>query len=150
MFKSKETLLGLVSNISNLILRLARQFEQEDRNHLRFHGIEGVTPPQLFILRCLWAEDGIQINHLANMAKVSLPTMSGIIDTMEKNNFVTRVPNPDDKRSKLIKLTKKGENVRKYRPPIDSSKIDYFKNFKPAELENINRLLEKLSKSLEL
>ncbi|MFW9946220.1 MAG: MarR family winged helix-turn-helix transcriptional regulator [Candidatus Odinarchaeota archaeon] len=148
MIKSKETLLDLVSNISNLILRLAKQFEQEDRNHFRFHGIEGITPPQLFVLRSLWAEDGIPINHLANMARVSLPTMSGIIDTMEKNDFVTRVPNPDDKRGKLIKLTKKGENVGKYKPPIDSSKIDYFKNFKPAELENLNQLLEKLSKSL--
>jgi len=67
----------------------------------------------------------------------------------EKHDLVSRVPNPKDKRSTLIKLTYKARDLRKYKPPIDSNKIDYFRDFSPEELKSLNHLLEKLSNSLE-
>lgn len=146
--KSKS-LIELTMNITDLIRKLGKQFDQNDRNLIRFHGIQGITPPQLFILRMLWMEDGMPLNYLASIAKVSRATMTGIIDTMEKNGFVVRISNPDDERSKLVFLTGKGNEVKQYKPPIDLNIYDFFKDFKPKDLENLNRLLEKLSESLE-
>jgi len=140
--------MDLTTNITNIIRQLGKQFDQNDRNLLRFHGIQGITPPQLFILRMLWMEDGLPPNYLASIAKVSRATMTGIIDTMEKNGFVIRISNPNDDRSKLIKLTRKGNEVKQYKPPIDLNIYDFFRDFKPEELENLNLLLEKLSDSV--
>jgi DNA-binding MarR family transcriptional regulator len=141
--------LDLISNISDLIIKLGKYFEQNDNILFRSHGIQGITPPQLFILRALWTEDGWSLKYLASLAKVSQATMTGIIDTMEKNKLVKRIPNPEDGRSILIKLTKQGGDLKKYKPPIDLNKIDYFKAFKPEELEKLNWLLEKLSNSIK-
>jgi len=143
-----KSLMELATNITNIIRQLGKQFDQIDRNLLRFHGIQGITPPQLFILRMLWMEDGLPPNYLASIAKVSRATMTGIIDTMEKNGFVIRISNPNDDRSKLIKLTRKGNEVKQYKPPIDLNIYDFFRDFKPEELENLNLLLEKLSDSV--
>ena len=143
-----KSLMDLTTNITNIIRQLGKQFDQNDRNLLRFHGIQGITPPQLFILRMLWMEDGLPPNYLASIAKVSRATMTGIIDTMEKNGFVIRISNPNDDRSKLVKLTRKGNEVKQYKPPIDLNIYDFFRDFKPEELENLNLLLEKLSDSV--
>ncbi|MFX1256594.1 MAG: MarR family winged helix-turn-helix transcriptional regulator [Promethearchaeota archaeon] len=146
---SEKSLLDLTTNISNLIIKLGKQFEQQDSTLFRSHGIQGITPPQLFVLRILWMEDGWPLKYLASVAKVSRPTISGIIDTMEKNELVKRVPNPKDGRSVLVKLTRKGEYLKKYTPPIDSNKMDYFKDFKLHQIKKLNQLLEKLSNSIK-
>ena len=143
-----KSLIDLTTNITDLIRKLGKQFDQNDRNLIRFHGIQGITPPQLFVLRMLWMEDGMPLNYLASTAKVSRATMTGIIDTMEKNGFVVRMSNPNDDRSKLVYISKKGNEVKQYKPPIDLNIYDFFRDFKPEELENINRLLEKLSESI--
>jgi len=149
MSKKIKSLIDLTTNITNLIRKLGKQFDQNDRDLIRFHGIQGITPPQLFILRMLWMEDGMPLNYLASIAKVSRATMTGIIDTMEKNGFVVRASNPNDERSKLVYLTNKGNEVKQYKPPIDLNIYDFFKDFKPEEVENLNQLLEKLSESVE-
>jgi DNA-binding MarR family transcriptional regulator len=143
-----KSLIELTSNIISLIRSLGKQFDQNDRSLIRYHGIQGITPPQLFILKVLWVENGVPLKYLASLAKVSRATMTGIVDNMEKNGFIIRVPNPKDDRSKLVKLTEKGNDVKQYKPPIDLNTIDFFKEFKPEELENLNLLLEKLSSSL--
>ncbi|MFX1339763.1 MAG: MarR family winged helix-turn-helix transcriptional regulator [Promethearchaeota archaeon] len=149
MSKKSKSLIDLTTNITDLIRKLGKQFDQNDRDLIRFHGIQGITPPQLFILRMLWMEDGMPLNYLASIAKVSRATMTGIVDTMEKNGFVVRTSNPDDERSKLVYLTQRGNEVKQYKPPIDLNIYDFFRDFKPEEVDNLNRLLEKLSESVE-
>ena len=146
---TNNSLLDLITNISNLIVKIGKHFEQCDNVIFRSHSIQGITPPQLFILRVLWIDDGWALKYLANLAKVSQATMTGIIDTMEKNELVKRIPNPKDRRSILIKLTEKGEDLKKYKPPIELDKMNYFKDFKPEDLKKLNQLLEKLFNSLK-
>ena len=63
---------------------------------------------------------------------------------MEKEGFVFRSQNPDDRRSTLIKLTDKGRELKRYKPPIDSNKLNYLKDFNPEELRQLVQLLNKL------
>lgn len=147
-FKDK-TLSDLASDISNYIRNINKQLDQKERNIISRHKVKGVTPPQLFVLRILWMEDEIALKYLASLAKVSRPTMTGIIDTMEKNRLVTRISNPNDKRSTLVKLTTKGNDLKVYKPPLDSNILKYFEDFTPEEIESLYLLLEKLSNSIE-
>ncbi len=47
--------------------------------------------------------------ELAEMAGVTRATMTGLIDTLEKDGFVRREPDPRDRRAMLVHLTPKGE-----------------------------------------
>lgn len=46
--------------------------------------------------------------ELARWASVEQPTMANTLNRMERDGLVTRVPDPNDKRSALISLTKLG------------------------------------------
>lgn len=46
---------------------------------------------------------------LADMAGVTRATMTGLVDTLERDGFVRREPDPRDRRAMLVHLTPKGE-----------------------------------------
>jgi DNA-binding MarR family transcriptional regulator len=48
--------------------------------------------------------------ELADAAGVTRATMTGLIDTLERDGFVVREPDPSDRRMLLVRLTRKGEN----------------------------------------
>ena len=47
--------------------------------------------------------------ELADAARVTRATMTGLIDTLERDGFVRRVPNPEDRRMLSVVLTAKAE-----------------------------------------
>ena len=147
--KNSGTISDLSSEIFNLVKKIKKQFEQFERNLFRIHGISGLTPPQFFILRILWKEDGFPLKYFAKAAHCSRPTMTGIINTMKKDGLITREQNPNDGRSTLIRLTKKGKELQQYKPPLDQNPTDFFKDFKPEEIKQLSQLLKKLSNSME-
>src|ERR1700690_3207565 len=68
----------------------------------------GLTPAQFSVLSTLWDRDGVAFKDLAAVTWCTRPTMTGIVDTLEKKGFVVRRPNPDDRRSLLVCLTDTG------------------------------------------
>lgn len=142
------------TEISSLIKKIGKQFDQIDQKLFRTCGISGLTPPQLFILRNVaQAKEGITFKDLAELAHSSRSTITGVVDTMEREKLVYREPNPADRRSILVKLDNNGnrilEQLYKYKPPIRLDVIDFFFNMKPEELQNIVQLLNKLTNSIE-
>ena len=78
------------------------------------------------------------------------PTVTGILQNLEKADWIARVENPNDARSKLIKLTKKtfkkqdelfelGENLEK----------KFTKGLNRMEQKELNELLNKLFDSIK-
>ncbi|MSU46991.1 MAG: MarR family transcriptional regulator [Lacunisphaera sp.] len=55
--------------------------------------------------------------ELAEAAGVTRATMTGLVDTLERDGFVTREPDPDDRRMMSVRLTAKGEGfLREFLP----------------------------------
>lgn len=55
--------------------------------------------------------------ELADAAGVTRATMTGLIDTLERDGFVKREPDPDDRRMMSVRLTAKGERfLREFMP----------------------------------
>ena len=146
---SKGTLSDLSSEIFNLIKKIGWEFDQNERELIRTHSISGVTPPQLFILRILWKEDGFPLKYLAEIGRCARSTITGIVKSMKDNELVSLEPNPRDGRSSLVKLTKKGKDLQFYKPPLNRDPTEFFKDFKPEEIEKLNQFLKKLLKSIE-
>ena len=146
---SKGTLSDLSSEIFNLIKKIGWEFDNNERKLIRTHSISGVTPPQLFILRILWKEDGFPLKYFAKIGRCARSTITGIIKTMMDNDLVILEPNPKDGRSSLVRLTEKGKELQIYKPPLTRNPTEYFKDFKPKEIDKLNQLLKKLLTSIE-
>lgn len=57
------------------------------------------------------APDGSRLTDLAVQAQVTKQTASLLVTALEKEGLVERVPDPDDKRARLIRFTERGRRA---------------------------------------
>ena len=91
---------GKVSTAINR--KLSRNFRQE--------GVE-ITPEQWTILLFLWEMDGVTQQELCNATFKDKPSMTRLIDNMERQHLVVRISDKKDRRNNLIHLTKTGREL---------------------------------------
>lgn len=81
-----------------------------NRTFLRAFALEGVdiTTEQWSILACLWQKDRVTQQALCSLTLKDKPSMTRLIDNLEKRNLVIRVSDHTDRRINLIHLTDTG------------------------------------------
>lgn len=134
-----------IVDVFELINILNKKYEKLQRNNIQ--QLE-LTPTQHFILRELWRSDGQQFKDLAETCNCSRSTITGVVDTMEKKELVSREANPDDRRSLLVKLTEKGKGLKKQTPPLESIVNGCCPGINQEEIVKLGELLQKLLNSL--
>jgi DNA-binding MarR family transcriptional regulator len=84
-------------------------------NHFQEQDID-LTKVQMIMLVRLFFNDGQPQNDLALLTNRDKASLARLLDTMERKRLVVRVPSKEDKRIKLVHITKKGielyESVR--------------------------------------
>lgn len=70
-----------------------------------------ITPEQWTILLSLWEQDGVTQQELCNATFKDKPSMTRLIDNMEKQHLVVRISDKRDRRTNLIHLTKTGREL---------------------------------------
>ena len=55
--------------------------------------------------------EGMSVSDLASGTGVSCASMTGVLDTLEKDGLITRVPSPEDRRRLVVLSTPKGQRV---------------------------------------
>jgi DNA-binding MarR family transcriptional regulator len=136
---SMPEIFQLIDVVSKKLTQIQRETIQE----------ANLTPPQYFVLTLLWAGDGRPLKELAAASHCSRATMTGIVDTLESKELVVRQPNPDDRRSLLVKLTASGQSLRESTPTVDRIFRGCCTGLEPAEAHELSRLLKKLNDTLE-
>src|SRR6185369_927396 len=86
-------------------------------------GLE-LTPEQWIVLVQLWQQDGQSQSALSELTLRDRPTMSRILDTMEKSRLVERVVDEQDARSRRVKLTRRGRALREKLVPVAKQLVD--------------------------
>jgi MarR family 2-MHQ and catechol resistance regulon transcriptional repressor len=81
-------------------------FERYSAHHLRKLGL---TPPQFDIIATLGNTDGMTFRELGEKTLITKGTLTGVVDRLEARGVVRRVQSPDDGRSTIVRLTRKGE-----------------------------------------
>ena len=86
-----------------------------NRTFLRTFSTEGmsITIEQWSVLACLWKKDKVTQQTLCNLTSKDKPSMTRLIDKLEKRNLVTRVSDHNDRRINLIHLTDSGMALQK-------------------------------------
>jgi len=135
-----------VSEVFELLDQVARRLREVQR--LTVSEVD-LTPPQYQTLRLLWEQDSQPFKDLAASNGCTRPTMTGIVDTLEKNGLVTRQPNPDDRRSLLVTLTEKGKDLEGNTPDLDRIYAKCCVGLSAEEFRQLGLLLGKLDQSLD-
>ncbi len=78
----------------------------------------GLTGAKWKIIAVLSIKEGITQKHIADMLFVEAPTLVSVIDKMEKDGYVRRESDSNDRRNNLIFMTKKSKDI--VDPIIDS------------------------------
>jgi len=71
-----------------------------------------ITPEQWIVLVLLWERDERTPSELSEATLRDRPTMTRLLDTMERNGLVTRTPLPGDGRGRVVRLTHQGRKLR--------------------------------------
>ncbi|AKR58500.1 MarR family transcriptional regulator [Youhaiella tibetensis] len=122
---------------------MRRRFDEHARNHQ-------LTLPQWRALAQLAHSDSLSQVTLAGLVEADPMTLSGIIDRMEAKNLVERVPDPDDNRAKLIRLTPEGralvEQMKELAGPIrDRAMAGISDQDIEATIRTLSRIRENLN-----
>jgi DNA-binding MarR family transcriptional regulator len=96
--------------LPHLIARLAYQLNADLIEKLRR---EGINVTRWRILAVLSMREGITIKEIIDRAMIQQSALSRALMRMEKENFVRRVPRPDDARCVEVYLTDKGRALFK-------------------------------------
>jgi len=112
------------------------------------HGLE-ITPEQWIVLARLWQRDGRTVSELSESTLRDKPTMSRILDSMEKSGLVTRTADSKDARTRIVALTREGKTLRKKLVPIAKSIVLRLEAGVPEEdLLTTRRTLRRLFENL--
>ncbi|MBU9722951.1 MULTISPECIES: MarR family winged helix-turn-helix transcriptional regulator [Bacillaceae] len=108
-----------------------------------------VTHEQWAIMIRLWEEDGLTQYKLSQLTGKDQPSVSRLINNLEKNEIVTRVSHPVDKRTNLIFLTAKGKKmqvglIEQAQKTID----DISKNISEEDMNTFLKVLTQIDENL--
>ena len=78
--------------------------------NFRLNGLE-MTPEQWTVMIYLWEKDGVTQQELCNATFKDKPSMTRLIDNMERQHLVVRISDKKDRRNNLIHLTKTGKDI---------------------------------------
>ncbi len=72
----------------------------------------GLTHTQFFLLIALYEGEGLSVGELARKIAVDKPTMTGLLDRMERDGFVRRQKDPKDRRAFRVYLTERAKALK--------------------------------------
>ncbi len=71
-----------------------------------------VTPAQYGVLNCLWREGQLLPKQIGEMLYLEAPTVSGILDKMQKAGLIERSIAPNNRRTVLVVATPKAHELK--------------------------------------
>jgi DNA-binding MarR family transcriptional regulator len=92
---------AVADRLHSSALHLLRRLREQD-------DALGISPARLSALSVVVFAGPIGIGALATAEGVAAPTMSRLVDGLERDGLVVRGPDPDDARGVLVRATSKG------------------------------------------
>lgn len=122
---------------------------QQMQIKIKEHGIN-ITYEMLEVMGCLWRKDAINQQEIADLTLRDKSSMTYLLDNLVKRKLVKRVEDEDDRRNKLIYLTREGKNLKEQLYPwaaevygMASEGVD------PDSLQNSLRVLNEMINNLK-
>ncbi len=102
-----------------------------------------ITIEQWSVLYHLWKEDGRSQQQLCNATFRDKPSITRLVDNLEKLNLVKRVPSESDRRINLIYLTKQAQKLEEETMQIaDDTLNEALKTVPPDRIDICKEVLQ--------
>ena len=109
------------------------------------NGLEDLAGARGRVIFALWNEDNIPIKKLVEKTSLDKATLTGIIDRLERDGYVKRIPSPDDKRVTLISRTGKDEIFKSKIPEVSNQQNKlFYKGFSTSEIKDFENYLKRI------
>jgi DNA-binding MarR family transcriptional regulator len=113
-------------------------FVEEGRDH-------DLTPVQFAALVAIHTHPGIDATRLSAVIAFDRSTLGNVIERLEIKRYVERKPSAEDKRTKLLHLTKSGAALlHGIMPSVDRAQARMLQPLKPADRKTLLALLTQL------
>ncbi len=108
-----------------------------------------ITPEQWGVLNRLWEKEGIHQSALAERAAKDRHNITRILNLLEKNGFIFRTPDGEDKRRLNVYLTEEGKALKQKLIPIVIGFLQKcFEGLTQEEVQDLRRIHEHILKNL--
>jgi DNA-binding MarR family transcriptional regulator len=124
-----------------LARRLQKNFKQ--------NGVE-ITIEQWSVLYHLWKQDGLSQQELCNATFRDKPSITRLVDNLEKLKLVRRVSSKEDRRMNLIYLTETAKRIQDQTMDLANQTLnEALVNVDPAEIELCKSVLQQVYDNLK-
>lgn len=134
---------GVATRLNSVSIHLVRRARAADESL-------GVPPGQLSALSVLVFGGDRTIAQLAEAEQVTSPTMTRIVDGLERSNLAHRHPHPSDRRATLVRASQRGRRIvergRQQRVELLSGLLAHLDG---DDLRAVERATEALARALE-
>lgn len=104
-----------------------------------------LTPVQYAALVAIHTHPGIDATRLSAVIAFDRSTLGSVIERLQAKAYIERKPSPEDKRIKLLYLTKSGAALLKeIIPAVERAQARMLEPLKPADRKTLMALLEQL------
>ena len=108
-----------------------------------------INPAQGRIMFVLWHNDGIPIIELAKKTSLKKSTLTSMLDRLEDQGYLTRVPSKSDRRKILIRRTEKDKAFQQLYLKVSEEMIRvYYQGFSHKEIEQYEDYLRRIFKNI--
>ncbi|MED4531861.1 MarR family winged helix-turn-helix transcriptional regulator [Metabacillus fastidiosus] len=138
-------------NIDNLTKELAFVFSQLKRIGHVFSPSKDLRQSESNLLvyltyLCPPGTNGIKVSELSKQLKITSAAVTHVIQSLEKNGYITRTMDPNDRRSILVSATKNGHNF------VEAREKELFERFHHLSehlgTDDVQQLIRILTKSI--
>jgi DNA-binding MarR family transcriptional regulator len=99
-------------NFGVLLFIPYRHMETRILQAIRDAGYDDVTLAQARVFQRI-PPGGSRLTDLAEQSQMTKQSVAGLVDELERMRYVRRVPDPDDRRARLIQIDKRGRQAAK-------------------------------------
>jgi DNA-binding MarR family transcriptional regulator len=118
--------------------------------HRRFaeRGHPEIRPPHGNVMQFL-DDDGTRVIVLAERAEMTKQSMAELVAHLERLGYVERVPDPSDRRAKLVRATPRGKQLYTIaREVVAEIEAEWTRRLGKAKMRQLRELLEELNAAL--
>jgi len=121
--------------------RLQKNFRQE--------GVE-ITIEQWSVLYHLWKKNGMSQQELCNATFRDKPSITRLLDNLEKQQLVRRLPSSTDRRLNLIELTEAAKQLQEKTMALASTTLnEALEGVSVEDIERAKRVLQQVYDNLK-
>lgn len=141
----ENSILSQIKSLEKLIVR--------NITGIGFQNIEAIpTPTQMQIIKYILENNDKEVyqRDLEKVLNLRRATVSGVLQTMEKNNLIKRVTDTNDTRTKRVILNEKTKNIFfTYRKKVSELELKITSGISKDELKIFSSVIDKMKENVK-